>query len=114
MDTYEARSRVLDLAQEVRSMVERLVSGVRLSSDERQRLREIVGEARAVLSDAGYPAEGVWRALQRVSLGVDTLLDQSDPFYWQDVSSDLQAGIETLESLLSPHLRRDADFRIVG
>lgn len=105
---------MLDLALAARTIVETWTSRSRLTGDEKLRLREIVAEARSVLADAGYPAEGVWRAVQRASLGLDTSLQQSDPLYWEDVSRDLQAGIETLESLVSPHAGREADFRIVG
>ena len=114
MDTQEARSRMLDLAHEARTIVDAWKSKTGLTGDEKQRLREIVAEARSVLADAGYPAEGVWRAVQRASLGLDTSLQQSDPLYWDDVSRDLQSGIDTLESLVSRYAGREADFRIVG
>jgi hypothetical protein len=105
---------MLDLAHETQTIVANWRARTRLTGDEKQRLRDIVAEARSVLADAGYPAEGVWRAVQRASLGVDTSFQQVDPLYWEDVIRDLQSGIETLESLVSRQTGREADFRIVG
>jgi hypothetical protein len=103
-----------DLADEALTIVESLAKGEILSRDDKRRLRELVSEARSTLFDAGYPAEAVWRGLQRASIGVDTLLDQPDAAYWEHVAAELRAGLDTLDSLLSPGPRRETDFHIVS
>lgn len=114
MDTLEARILMRDLADEGLKIVDRYVAGNLPSGADKRRLRELVIEARTALSDAGYPGEAVWRSLHRASMGADTLFDQSDDHYWPSVVDELRAGLDTLESLISPGFRRESDFHIVG
>ena len=116
MDTQEARMRMLDLATEALQIVEGVVSSAGKSpgAPQKLRLRELVAEARTALPDAGFPAEAAWRGVQRASIGTDTFLDQSDPVYWQDVAMDLRSAVATLQALISPGFRRDADVHIIG
>lgn len=113
MDTLEARIRMRDMARETLEIVDRLAAGTSPSRETRARLREMVSEARSLLGDAGYPAEGAWRGMQRASMGLDTLFDEPDPTYWEDVMSELSRSIETLDNLVSP-IRREADLHIVS
>lgn len=113
MDTQEARIQMRDLADEALEIVESLEAGTAAGRQQRSRLREMVGEARGLLTDAGYPAEAAWRGLQRASLGVDTSFDAPDQSYWADVHLDLQGAIDTLNSLVMVK-GRDSDLRIVG
>ncbi len=101
------------MAQAALGVVERLVRGVAPSPDERGQLRRFVSDARSLLPDAGYPGEAAWRALQRASIGIDTLGDVPDRSYWADVETDLRAAIGTLSSLVRVG-GRDADIHIIG
>jgi len=114
MDTYEARTQMLELARDALGIVAALEASNVPTGEDRRRLRSMLTEARSALADAGYPAEAVWRAVQRASMGTDTSLDQADPMFWHDVADELRAAMETLESLVSPHFRRESDFYIVG
>lgn len=114
MDTFEARTRMRDLALEALAVVERRERGGNPESGDSAKLRQLVGEARGVLTDAGYPGEAVWRGLHRASIGYETQLDGSVRGYWEDVRRDLEAGIETLDLLLGPGVGRDADFPLIG
>lgn len=77
-------------------------------------MREMGSEARALLADAGYPGEAVWRGIQQASMGIDTLYGEPDRFYWDHVADDLRAGLQVLDSLLSIGQARDVDLHIVG
>lgn len=114
MDTFEARLRTRDLAEEALEIVERMVRGDRPRREDKQRLREMQAEARSYLPDAGYPAEAAWRGVQRASIGLETVGDEPDALYWQDVAQELKAGRDTLASLVSTGRRRESDFHIVG
>lgn len=114
MDTYQARSTFLDMASEALSIVERISSGSSPMFEEKNRLRQMMVQAREALADAGYPAEGVWRGIQRAGIGVDTAFVDTDPAYWPDVAEQLREGRDTLEMLVSPAGRRETDFHIVG
>ncbi|HEX6506702.1 MAG TPA: hypothetical protein VF221_03630 [Chloroflexota bacterium] len=114
MDTREARTRMYEIAGEGLAIVRRFVSGSRPTSSDRDDLRRLVLEARALLAEAGYPGETVWRGLQRANIGADTDFDSYDASYWQDVESDLEQGIETLSALVSTAAPRDTDFHIVS
>jgi hypothetical protein len=114
MDTYEARTQMLELAREALGIVESLEANNVPTGEDKRRLRSMQAAARSALADAGYPAEAVWRGLQRASMGTDTSLDHADPMFWHDVADELRDAMETLESLLSPHFRRESDFYIVG
>lgn len=114
MDTNEARTQMCDIANDALEIVERLQETASPSPEDRSRLRQMLTDARALLSDAGYPGEAVWRGLQRGSIGAETHLDQSDSSYWRDVAQELKEGIQTLESLIATRRSREADFRVVG
>jgi hypothetical protein len=114
MDTFEARMSMRDLAVAALAIVERLAEGKPAESDTRSRLRQMLTEGRALLADAGYPGESTWRGLQRASMGLDTLFDQSDPLSWEDVAEELRTGLQTLESLVGQGQRPDADIYVVG
>jgi hypothetical protein len=73
----------------------------------------MVTEARGLLSDAGYPGEGVWRGLQRATIGLETGFDRDDPGFWRELAADLRAAIDTLDSLVAPR-GREADVHIIG
>jgi hypothetical protein len=102
-----------DMAAEALEIVDQLVAGQSPNREDRGRVREMVTEARSLLGDAGYPAEGTWRGLQRTSMGVETLFDRPDRTYWEDVRDELRRSVETLDNLVSP-IRKDADLHIVG
>jgi hypothetical protein len=112
--TFEARTIMRDLALAALRIVRSIESGVPPTPDHRIRIREMVAEARNVLTDAGYPGEGVWRELSRASMGIDTLRDEPDPFFWRDIAENLQRGLETLETLISTDNRRETDSPIIG
>jgi hypothetical protein len=114
MNTYEARSKMSDLGHRAIAIVERLSDGSSASYEDRSSLREMAVESRELLVEAGFPGESVWRAVTRASLGVDTSLSASDGHFWNDLLLDLSVGTSTLDDLVSPHLTRDADFRIIG
>jgi hypothetical protein len=114
MDTFEARSKMRDLAQATLDLIE----GLDRSSTSRREaiagLRDMEQEARALLADAGYPGEAAWRGIQR-----SRILAESDPSVMDesmrgDIVGDLQLAVGTLGSLVSGALQRDSDFRIVG
>jgi hypothetical protein len=114
MDTQEARTQVLEIVNDALLIVDRLEAGESPTREDKQRLRQLVADARAVLPDAGYPAEVAWQGLQRASIGVDTIFEQADQVYWQAAGIDLRAAVQTLEPLVSPRFKREADFPIVG
>lgn len=113
MDTFEARLLMRDLAISALEIIGNL-GDLPPRGENARRLRELASEARGVLSDAGYPAEAAWHGLQRASIGANTALDEYDLGYWTDVAEDLQRGIDTLQSLVSPHSRPDTDIHLVG
>lgn len=114
MDTFEARTHMLDVAEETLDIVRRVAAGETPSLEDRQRLRKLLLEARQTLPDAGYPGEATWRSVQRASMGIDTMGDQTDADFWDDVAGELQNGMDTLSSLISPNWRRETDFHIIG
>lgn len=77
-------------------------------------VRESAAEARALLGDAGYPGEAVWRGVQQVLMGLDSDPVDLDSNYWELVAEDLTAASDSLDALVSTGTRREADFRIVG
>jgi hypothetical protein len=113
MDTQEARMRMRDLAREAEDIVGRRARGEAAMPRDQAALRQLVGEARTLLADAGYPGEAVWRGLQRATIGYDTAFDREDPGYWRELAADLHEAVETLDSLVSPR-GREADVHIVG
>lgn len=113
MDTNEARTRMRDIATDALRIVDALAASGTISARERGTIRELGTEARALLSDAGYPGEGVWRGLQRATIGLDTGFDRDDPGFWRELAADLRSAIDTLESLIAPR-GREADVHIVG
>lgn len=114
MNTYEARSKMSELGHRAIVIVERLSAGKIATYEDRKGLREMSVESRELLVEAGFPGESVWRALTRASIGVDTSLSASDAHFWNDLLEELSGGTTTLDDLVSPHLTRDADFRIIG
>lgn len=114
MNTRDARQEMEALAARGLTIVRRIGEGRPPTLEDRNSLRSMAGEARTLLSEAGYPAESVWRGLQRASLGADTNFDSSDPSYWQDVVDELERGAATLASLDTGRSVRDVDFYIVG
>jgi hypothetical protein len=114
MNTYEARTRMSEIGHRAISIVERLSGGVVATYDDRTSLRSMAVESRELLAEAGFPGEAVWRGLTRASIGVDTALSEADTFFWVDVLEDLTGGTSTLDDLVSPHLSREVDFRIIG
>ena len=113
MDTREARLRMLELGTEALETVQRLRDGARVNFDDRARMRAMLLTARSVLADAGYPAESVWRGLQRASMAVDTSSDHTDAVYWQDVTDEIQQGLDVLASLVLPGFGRDVDLQVI-
>lgn len=101
------------MARAALDVVERIVRGQMPSRGDRSELRHFVSDARSVLPDAGYPGEAAWRALQRASIGVETLGETPDRAYWSDVEGDLRGAVDTLSSLVGV-AGRDADIHIVG
>jgi hypothetical protein len=114
MDTYEARMVMRDIARESLEIVERMVSSHSPAYAERRRLRELSNEARQALADAGYPGEAVWRAVQRASIAIETSGEQADPVFWNEVSRDLESGVDTLDMLVAPPIGDNVDVHLVG
>jgi hypothetical protein len=102
-----------DLALDALEIVEN-VNELPPRGENARRLRDFVSQARGLLSDAGYPAEAAWQGLQRASIGANTAFDEYDLGYWTDVADDLHRGVDTLQSLVSPHARPDTDIHVVG
>jgi hypothetical protein len=114
MDTTEARRRICDLAREGLDVLDSSSSGPVPGRGAALRIREIADQARALLTDAGYPGESVWRGLQRARVGLDAVEDLQDVAYWQDVRDELTEAVEHLDELLATRAGRDSDFRIIG
>jgi hypothetical protein len=114
MDTYEARSKMCDVAAMALATVRRIQEGPAPSYADASELRELLQQARTLLSDAGYPGEAVWRALQRASMGIDTHFDHADAGFWDDISAELRSAVATLESLIMSPGSRNADINLVG
>src|SRR4051812_8028860 len=114
MNTFEARQQMFELGLEAREMLRTLIAGGTIDSVQRRRAGAMAVESRTLLGEAGYPAESVWRAVQRTSLGLQTQLDSFDRGFWQDVLEELERGMSALEALGSGHTGRDADLHIVG
>jgi hypothetical protein len=112
MDTYEARRRMRDLAQESLDLLREIEQGDSTRSDALTELRKMELEARSLLADAGYPGESAWRALQRVGPALRT--DDEDPSLVAEVVAELGEAIDTLDSLTATPSERDSDFRIIG
>jgi hypothetical protein len=113
MDTYEARTRMRDLALEAQRIIEAQARGEPLPARDGSTLRQLASEARGLLADAGYPGEGVWRGLQRATIGMETGFDREDRTFWRELAADLRMSIDTLDSLVAPR-GREADVHIIG
>lgn len=109
MDTYQARRQMRDLAQQAFDLMEdqAIPAGAALAE-----LSEMEARARSLLSDAGYPGEPAWRAIQRSKRLVD--LGLQDPEQRAEFVDDLRQAVERLDSLLGASTMKDTDFRIVG
>lgn len=114
MDTTEARTLMLDLAERGLQILRDYSSGRITVREANAPYREIIDEARRLLSDAGYPAETAWRALQRAHVGFGAFLEPPDAAYWQDVEAELETGRDALAALVLAPERRDVDFRLIG
>lgn len=114
MNTQDARREMRSLATEALAIVHRMCDSRSAPSDDRNRLRRMASESRALLSEAGYPGEAVWRGLQRASIGAETHFDSFDAAYWQDVTDELERGAATLASLDAVSNAKDVDVHIVG
>lgn len=114
MNTYEARMYMRDIAREALVIIELPSHGTMPTVKDRRRLHEMATEARGALGDAGFPGEAVWRVVQRASIAVDTSGDQPDTDYWRLLLEELQTGLDTLNSLVSPDFGREVEFRVVG
>ncbi|MGH2442423.1 MAG: hypothetical protein ACRDFX_04600 [Chloroflexota bacterium] len=114
MDTLEARVQMYALTLRGREVLEGFLAGSLTSREAADQFRRIVGEARPVLTDAGYPAEAAWRALQSASAGFDAYIDPFDASFWSDTQRELQEAEENLERLVSARAGEQADFRIIG
>jgi hypothetical protein len=114
MNTQDARRDMGSLATAGLAIVKVIGENRTASAEDRNNLRRMASEARALLSEAGYPGDAVWRGLQRASIGAETNFDAFDPSYWQDVLDELERGAAVLSSLDSLGSVRDADFHIVG
>jgi hypothetical protein len=113
MDTNEARTRMRDIALEALQIVDALAASGSVPIRDRGVLRSLTTEARGLLADAGYPGEGVWRGLQRATIGMETGFDRDDPGFWRELAQDLRDAVETLDSLIAPR-GREADVHIIG
>ncbi len=102
------------LATQALTVVNRIRDGRSPTLDDRNSLRGMAIDARALLAEAGYPGEAVWRGLQRSSIGTDTNFDSHDASYWQDVTDELERGVATLASLDASRNFKDVDIHIVG
>lgn len=103
-----------ELGHEVLRSVERYATGKTVRAADCDRMRAAFQEAREVFFDAGYPAEAVWRGIQRAAIGLETLYGEPDRFYWEDAAAELRQGLEALDALLSSGSLRDIDLHIVG
>jgi len=112
MDTYEARRRMYDLARQALELLDECLRDERNLSKTATDLRNMELEARALLADAGYPAESAWRSMQRVLLALQA--PQLDSHLVHEARSELRDAVETLASLTSATSERDSDFRIIG
>src|SRR5437588_11709312 len=109
MNTYQAREQMRDLARQAGEIVRRLAGGGEASFDDRNTLRRLAVESREVLVDSGFPGAAAWRGIQRASIGLETQLSSSDPSFWRDVLTDLDASAEILDT---PTRSRATDFNI--
>jgi hypothetical protein len=114
LNTFEARVIMRDLARTAVEMVRAIEGGRSPTPEDRLRIRDLVAQARGSLTDAGYPGEAVWRGLSRASIGMDTLGGEPDPLFWHDVAAELQAGLDTLDTLVSTDFRRESQIPWVG
>ncbi|GAC1508507.1 MAG: hypothetical protein NVS2B16_05450 [Chloroflexota bacterium] len=114
MNTNEARIHMRDLALGGVEAIRVIVEIRKINFDQRNALREYAASARSALSDAGFPGEATWRALQRAAIGLDTGGPSIDPAFWQSVQSELEEAVTALDSLLGGNVQRDSDMRIVG
>jgi hypothetical protein len=112
MDTYQARRRMRDLAQETIEILDDVAARGASRADASVRLKDMEQEARTLLSDAGYPGEPVWRGLQRAQLELRS--GSPDAPSVSDAAAEMRESLEALDSLMSPASERESDFRIIG
>lgn len=113
MDTIEARRAVAALARRSLELLSTWKSEDVGSVLVPEQLHAVIGQARSLLADAGYPAETVWQALRAIQLGLDAYDEPPQSEYWTDVEADLRSALDSLEALVSPGAR-DADFHFIG
>jgi hypothetical protein len=112
MDTYQARRQMRDLAQTTLELLDEAIREGASPTETLGRLRSMDLDARALLADAGYPAEAVWRGLQRAQHALQP--GPIDTTLATQVADELRVAVETLDSLTSATSERDSDFRIIG
>jgi len=100
-------------AGETLDIVGRIEAESQVTAADRRRLQEMLAETRDLLTDAGYPAEPVWRSLHRAIIGIDSGVWEENPAFWFDLAADLRQARETLGAL-SHRSARDSDFTLIG
>ena len=101
-----------DLAQDALDLLDDMANGASDRTQAATELRKMELEARALLADAGFPAEAAWRALQRAAQAL--ALPDPDPAVVEETSHSLTDAVATLDSITAGPAERDADFRIIG
>jgi hypothetical protein len=112
MDTNEARRRMRDLARETLEILDSAVAEDGPRGKAISRVAEMEQESRALLADAGYPGESVWRGLQRARLALEA--GGEDQALELEASAEMRESLERLDSLIAAASERESDFRIVG
>lgn len=114
MDTLEARTQMLELAQRALDLIERYTGESESIFDARRTSRAMLVETRSLLSDAGHPGQGVWEALRHLEMGLTSYDEPASSHFWPELSEELTLAAHTLDALLSSPGSRESDFRIVG
>ena len=114
MDTIEARTRMLELAERAAKVIRDFQAGEYAPVAAQQSVRGLIQEARPLIGDAGYPGEGVWTSLRHVEVGFTAYEEAPESPYLADVLEELRTAAHTLDVLLGLRISRDVDFRIVG
>ena len=113
MDTFEARHQMRELARRGLALVEGFVRDGSPTPESSSALRAIAADARALVPDAGFPAEAAWRALAHAANALVAMEPDPEGLGWLEIVDELRVAVDGLDSLLGS-ARREADFRIVG